>query len=45
MARDRQQRRLHRRLDDLAAAVEGLARRASEGPPVLEEDSAQKEAD
>jgi hypothetical protein len=33
----RQQRRLHRRLDDLAAAVEDLTRRATEGPPVVEE--------
>ncbi|MGB6838353.1 MAG: hypothetical protein WBF66_11725 [Dehalococcoidia bacterium] len=29
----RQQRRLQRRLDDLAATVEGLARRAGEGAP------------
>ena len=40
----RQQRRLQRRLDDLAASVEGLARRAGEGPPVVEEESAEEEA-
>jgi Flp pilus assembly protein TadB len=40
----RRQRRLERKLDDLTAAVEGLARRASEGPPLVEEVSTEDEA-
>lgn len=34
---------MQHRLDDLAATVEGLAHRATEGPPVVEEETAERE--
>jgi hypothetical protein len=39
----RQQRGLHRRVDDLAAAVEGFARGAADGPPVVEEEPTERQ--